>query len=209
MTSTIELDHEKEFARAWADPRNTPGARPGVDVNAVLAAHYRLSKPLEFTRTMLWDMEVRKARRPDQYIPSVVREGSAGVWNERKLPNGDETFYRKSDQRQRLVPGTYGLVLEQVRINPTLQKVTFIGAAQLPDSDGTMLHATTLQPLFHVDHGVSGTETQPVNDWRIVHLTDGPDQELLARFKKSANVYLYEFIEVYIRDVLGIELARI
>jgi hypothetical protein len=209
MSTVADLDHEKEFARAWADPRNTPGARPGVDVNAVLAAHYRLSKPLEFTRTMLWDMEVRKARRPDQYIPSVVRAGSAGVWNERKLPNGHETFYRKSDQRQRLVPGTYGLVLEQVRINPTLQKVTFIGAAELPDADGTMLHATTLSPLFHVDHGVSGTETQPVNDWRIVHLTDGPDQELLARFKKSANVYLYEFIEVYIRDVLGIELARI
>jgi len=209
MASTIDLDHEKEFARAWADPRNTRGERPPVDVNAVLAAHYRLSEPLVFTRTMLWDMEVRKAFRPDIYIPTVVREGTAGTWNERKLDDGSETFFRKSAQRLRTVPGEHGLVLEQVRINPTLEKVTFIGAAELPDRDGTMLHADARQPLFHVDHGVAGTETQPLNLWRIVHLTEAPDQAMMDRFARSASVYLYEFIEVYIRDVLKLELTRI
>jgi len=209
MASTIDLVHEKEFARAWADPRNTRGERPPVDVNAVLAAHYRLSEPLVFTRTMLWDMEVRKAFRPDIYIPTVVREGTAGTWNERKLDDGSETFFRKSAQRLRTVPGEHGLVLEQVRINPTLEKVTFIGAAELPDRDGTMLHADARQPLFHVDHGVAGTETQPLNLWRIVHLTEAPDQAMMDRFARSASVYLYEFIEVYIRDVLKLELTRI
>ena len=210
MTATTDIDHEKEFARAWADPRYTRGERAPVDVNAVLAAHYRLSEPLVFTREMLWDMEVRKAHAPDHYIPTVVEPGSAGVWNVHELDNGDETFYRKSQQRQRLVPGNpYGLVLEQVRINPALEKVTFIGTAALPDRDGSTLVATKQQPLFHVDHGVAGTETQPVNLWRIVHLTEETDKDLMERFARSANVYLYEFIEVYIRDVLKIELTRI
>ena len=91
-------------------------------------------------------MEVRKAHAPDHYIPTVVEPGSAGVWNVHELDNGDEIFYRKSQQRQRLVPGNpYGLVLEQVRINPALEKVTFIGTAALPDRDGSTLVATKQQ----------------------------------------------------------------
>jgi hypothetical protein len=210
MAATTDIDHEKEFASAWADPRNTRGERPPMDVNAILAAHYRLSEPLVFTREMLWDMEVRKAYAPDQYIPTVVEPGSAGVWNKHELDNGDEVFNRKSRQRQRLVEGNpYGQVLEAVRINPALEKVTFIGTAEMTDRDGSKLVATKEQPLFHVDHGVAGTQTQPVNLWRIVHITDGPDKEMEARFNRSASVYLYEFIEVYIRDVLKIEPTRL
>ena len=74
MSTTTELDHEKTFAAAWADPRYTRTERPPVDVNAVLAKHYRLSRPLTFTRTQLWDMEVRKAFRPDIYIPMATLE---------------------------------------------------------------------------------------------------------------------------------------
>src|ERR1700733_12531504 len=74
MSTTTELDHEKTFAAAWANPRYTRTERPPVDVNAVLAKHYRLSRPLTFTRTQLWDMEVRKAFRPDIYISAVVEE---------------------------------------------------------------------------------------------------------------------------------------
>jgi hypothetical protein len=208
MAAITERDHENEFARAWADPKNTRAERPPVDVNAVLAKHYRPSKPVAFTRTQLWDMEVRKAFRPDIYIPSVVKEGSAATWGVRKLADGNESFYRRSDQRQRLSPG-YGLVLEAVRTNPGNGKVTFIGSAEFPAADGTMLHAGTLQPLFHVEHVASGTETQPLNEWRIVHLTPAPNQELLDHFYRSESVYLPQFIEVYIREVLNTELTRI
>ncbi len=79
MNSISQLNHEGEFERAWADPSNTRPELPPVDVNRVLAEHYRTSEPLTFTRTMLWDMEVRKAWRPDRFIPSVVREGSAAL----------------------------------------------------------------------------------------------------------------------------------
>jgi hypothetical protein len=208
MTAITELDHEKEFAHAWADPQNTRAERPTVDVNAVLAKHYRLGAPLAFTRTMLWDMEVRKAFRPDIFIAAVVKEASSATWNQRPLGDGVETFLRKSEQRQRLVPG-YALVLEQVRTNPGNGKVTFIGAAQLPAADGTMLTAGTQQPLFHVEHVATGTEAQPVNEWRMVHLTTEPSRPLLDHFAKSESVYLPQFIEVYIRDVLKIGLTRI
>jgi hypothetical protein len=208
MSTTTELDHEKTFAAAWADPRYTRTERPPVDVNAVLAKHYRLSRPLTFTRTQLWDMEVRKAFRPDIYISAVVEEGSAGTWNVRDLGNGHQSFYRRSKQRQRLVPG-YDLVLEQVRVNPDNGKVTFIGATELPGEDGVMLHAGTRQPIFHVEHVATGTETQPLNEWRMVHLTEAPNQQLIDQFKKSESVYLPQFVEVYIRDVLNIEFTRL
>ncbi|MGA2391845.1 MAG: hypothetical protein ABSH03_00670 [Candidatus Lustribacter sp.] len=207
MTATVDLDHENVFAQAWADPHNTCVERPPVDVNAVLAEYYHLSEPLQFTRTQLWDMEVRKAYRPDIYISSVVQEGSAATWARRELGGGHESFYRKSMQRGRLSPG-YGLVLEQVRINPDFGKVTFIGAAQLPGPDGETLVAGTNQPLFHVEHVATGAETHPMNEWRLVHLTGEPNQELIDRFKKSESVYLPQFIEVYIREVLKIQLTR-
>jgi hypothetical protein len=108
----------------------------------------------------------------------------------------------------RLVKG-YGLVLEQVRINPDLGKVTFIGTAELPGPDGAVLHATTEQPLFHVEHVATGTETQPINEWRMVHLTDGPNAAMIERFKQSESVYLPQFIEVYIQDVLKIDVSRL
>ena len=81
MNSISQLNHEGEFERAWADPSNTRFELPSVDVNRVLAEHYRTSEPLTFTRTMLWDMEVRKTWRPDLYIPSLAQEGSAGTWS--------------------------------------------------------------------------------------------------------------------------------
>ena len=80
MHSIIQFNHEDEFQRAWADPSNTRFELPPVDVNQVLVEHYRTSEPLTFTGTMLWDMEVRKAWRPDHYIPSVILEGSARAW---------------------------------------------------------------------------------------------------------------------------------
>jgi len=203
------LNHEAEFERAWAESSNTRFELPPVDVNRVLAEHYRTSEPLTFTRTMLWDMEVRKAKRPDLYIPSVVQEGSANAWGRSSTADGKESFIRSSQQRLWLEPTEYGLVLEQVCLNPAQQKVSFIGAAELPDRDSNLLHAGAGQPLFHVEHSVDGDESRPLNRWRIVHLTDRPEHRLVERFTLMANdVWLPEFIEIYIRNDLNIKLTR-
>ncbi len=209
MNSISQLNHEGEFERAWADPSNTRFELPPVDVNRVLAEHYRTSEPLTFTRTMLWDMEGRKAWRPDRYIPSVVQKGSAGTWSKRSVADGTESFVRSSQQRLWLEPAEYGLVLEQVCLNLTQQKVTFMGAAELPDRDGNVLRADARQPLFHVVHSVGGDESRPRNRWRIVHLTDRSEHRLVERFTLMANdVWLPEFIEIYIRSDLNIKLTR-
>lgn len=209
MNMISHLNHEGVFQRAWVDPSNTRFELPAIDVNRVLPEHYDMSQPLTFTRTMLWDMEVRKARRPDRYIPSVVREGSANAWGRFSSADGSESFVRSSQQRLWLEPMKYGTVLEQVRVNPMQQKVTFIGAMEHPDRDGDLLRAGVGQPLFHVEHSVGGDEFRPLNKWRIVHLTDMPEQKLVERFTLMANdVWLPEFIEIYIRNDLNIELTR-
>ncbi len=203
------LNHEAEFERAWAESGNTRFELPPVDVNRVLAEHYRTSEPLTFTRTMLWDMEVRKAKRPDRYIPSVVREGSAHAWGRSSAADGKESFIRSSQQRLWLEPTEYGLVLEQVCLNPAQQKDSFIGTAELPDRDSNLLHAGAGQPLFHVEHSVDGDELQPLNRWRIVHLTNRLERRLVEWFTLMANdVWLPEFIEIYIRSDLDIKLTR-
>lgn len=56
---------------------------------------------------------------------------------------------------------------------------------------------------------MSGEETRPINEWRIVHLTSEPDPSIVAVFDHmAANPWLPDFIEIYIRDVLGIALTR-
>lgn len=204
-----QLNHEGEFQRAWADPSNTRSELPPVDVNQVLTEHYNTSEPLMFTRTMLWDLEVRKALRPDLYIPSVVLEGSVNSWGQRTEADGTESFIRSSQQQLWLEPAEYGLVLEQTCLNHKQQKVTFIGAAKLPDQDMNLLSAGAGQPLFHVEHSVGGDELRPLNRWSIVHLTDKPEHRLVERFTFMANdVWLPEFIEIYIQSDLNIKLTR-
>ena len=203
------LNHEEEFERAWTGPGNTGIELPPVDINLVLARHYRTSEPLRFTRTMLWDMEVRKAFRPDLYIPSVVSEGSSRYWRRQAEADGAESFVRCSRQRLWLEPSGHGLVLEQVFLNPARQSATFIGAAELLDKDGNLLRSGEGQPLFHVEHSVDGGEFRPLNLWRIVYLTDRPEQRLIERFTLAKDVWLREFVEIYIRRDLKIELTRI
>ena len=202
------LNHEEEFKQAWTDPGNTRIELSPVDINLVLAQYYRTNKPLKFTRTMLWDMEVKKAFRPDLYIPSVVSEGSSRYWRLQAEAGAAESFVRCSRQRLWLEPSEHGLVLEQVFLNPARQSATFIGAAELLDSDGNLLRAGEGQPLFHVEHSVDGGEFRPLNLWRIVYLTDRPEQKLVERFTLAQEVWLREFVEVYIRRDLKIELTR-
>ena len=199
---------ELEFERAWADTANTRARQPDRDVNQVLSASYRTSKPLAFTRTLLWDLEVRKAYNPGKYIPFVVRAESARVWG-RQVEGSGEYFLRSSEQRLWLRPDEYGAVLERVHLNHPEQKATFIGALALTDPDGRQVRAGTGQPIFHVEHSVGGSETEPLNCWRIVHLTQGVDDRLLERFSAMAReVWLPEYVEIYIWGDLDTELTR-
>ena len=203
-----QLRHEEEFERAWADPDNTRIELSPVDINQALSRHYRTNKPLKFTRSMLWDMEVKKAFRPDLYIPSVVSEESSRYWRRQAAAGGAESFVRCSRQRLWLEPSENGLVLEQVFLNPARQSATFIGASELLDQGGILLRAGEGQPLFHVEHSVDGDELRPLNLWRIVYLTHRPEQKLIERFTLAKEVWLREFIEIYIRRDLKIELTR-
>lgn len=210
MNSNTQLCHEDEFEQAWADPCNTCCELPVVDVNEVLTKYYKTSEPLTFTRTMLWELETKKAWRPDLYIPSVVRQGTASAWGESASIESDEVFLRTSQQRLWLEPQEYGVVLERVCVNTSEQVITFIGAQVIHDRDGNILCAGTQQALFHVEHSVSGDESRPLNKWRVVHLTDSPEQSLIDRFTPITNdVWLPEFIEIYIRQDLEIELTRL
>src|SRR5256885_15769682 len=161
------LDHEKVFERAWVDPRFTRFAPPSIDVNDVLARGYRTSEPLTFTRTMLWDMEVKKAWRPDLYIPHVVREGSAGAWGLATEADGSDSFMRASQQRLWLDPEEYGLVLEQTHRNHAHQKVTFIGEAEVPGPHGEILQARPGQPPVQPGPAVRAVANAPPDLLRL------------------------------------------
>ena len=204
-----ELDFataEREFEQAWFNPAYTQIELEPIDVNRVLQESYALTQPLTFTRAMLWDVEVRKARDPQSYIPSVVQEGQ--IWNRRFLANGEEVFLRASQQRQWL-SGQYGTVLEETHVSHDQQRVIFLGRAELPEATGASVHSDERQPLFHVEHAVSGTEARPLNLWRIVHLTHGRDRRLIDRFAALDDAHaLPEFIELYIRRDLDIALSR-
>lgn len=199
---------EAEFARAWETPGHTRYQLPDTDVNQVLADRYTTGQPLNLTCGMLWDMEVRKAAHPGTYIPYVVRAGSDQSWN-RHLGDGGEYLDRYSTQRLWLNPQRYELILERAFLNRGEQKITFLGVPELTGPGGTRLLAGAGQPLFHVEHAVGGTEQQPLNRWRIVHLTDARDERLIAVFERmTASPWLAEHTEIYIRDTLGIQLSR-
>lgn len=56
---------------------------------------------------------------------------------------------------------------------------------------------------------MGGTETRPLNRWRIVHCTSAPDARIVAAFTRiEANPALPEYIEIYVRDILGITFTQ-
>lgn len=201
---------QAEFESAWNDARHTRAELPPVDVNAVLAERYEADGPVALTADVLWDMEVRKAGDPAAFIPYVVQAGSAAAW----VPGRDggelgDVFVRRSAQRIWLRPDEYGLVLEEVYLDHQEKVVTFLGRAGFPAAPGGPLAAGTGQPLFHVQHGVAGTAGRPTNTWRIVLLTDEPDERVVKVFEEmAAEVWLPGFVENYVRDVLGVPLIR-
>lgn len=209
MTPADEPDVVGELERAWAKPHYTRAVQPEIDVNRVLHERYQTSEPLTFTRTMLWDVEQCKAAAPGTYIPFVVRPGSDRSWGRHTLDGEAERLERCSQQRLWLRPDNYGLVLERAHLDHHQQTVTFTGEAELTDAAGRHLQASTGQPRFHVEHAVGGSEQAPLNLWRIVHLTEQLDQQLIEQFARMwQSPWLPEFVEIYIRHDLHIGLTR-
>jgi len=138
MTRAEETDMLREFERAWAQPQYTRAVQPEIDVNRVLHERYQTSEPLTFTRTMLWDVEQRKAAAPGVYIPFVVRPGSDRAWGQRRLDGGVDRLVRCSQQRMWLRPDEYGLVLERAYLDHHQQTVTFAGETELTDDAGAI-----------------------------------------------------------------------
>jgi len=199
----IVMKLDEILTAAWDDPATTAIELPPVDVNQVVRDHYDVTPPLRYTRSMLWDMEVRKASAPNVFIRGVVKAGSAA-----KFGDGDD-FTRVSEQRLWLARDEFGTVIERVHLDHDRQSVVFVGIPEYVTPDGRTLTAGTGQPLFHVEHWVDGAEDQPLNRWRIVLLTARPDQRLVDLFTRiGRSTYLPEFVEIHIRDVLGHELTR-
>ncbi|MBB6568005.1 hypothetical protein HPO96_03990 [Kribbella sandramycini] len=204
----MNLDHEAVFAAAWSAPGTTSVELPAVRVNDVLRDRYDVTPPFSYTGAQLWDMEARKAAAPDQYIPTVVRTGSA-----EKFPSVHtgqlEDFTRISDQRLWADPEQYATIIEHVRLDHQHRRAFFLGAERFETPDGRVVTAGAGQPLFHVEHSVAGDEDDPLNLWRIVLLTEEYDAALAASFEGLAkDPYLRVFVEVHLREVLGRALVR-
>lgn len=202
-------NHEAVFAAAWNREGHTSIELDPLDVNQVLAKDYSGVEGLALTGSQLWDMEVKKAARPDLFIPGVIRAGTARSWGRRQLECGDEVFIRVSEQRQWLQPDNYGTVIEACYLNHSNRQVTFIGLAEVHDDTGQTITASSEQPLFHVVHGVSGPEEKPLNTWRIVHLASDDSGALAKRFEVMSQASgLPEYVERYIEDVLKHQLTK-
>ncbi|KAL7793695.1 hypothetical protein V8C37DRAFT_377916 [Trichoderma ceciliae] len=203
-------NHEELLEAAFNDPNNTPIIFEPSNVNRVIrSGHYDADPDLIYTKTQLWDMEVKKAHNPAKYLRHVLRPGSLQVFNVQR--NGPtETFVRVSDQRTWLDPTKYNTVIERVFLDHDEEKAFFIGVSEVEGPDGRKIVAGTEQPLFYVEHSVVGTENEPLNVWRIVHLDKDENGKLKDVFKQlTASPYLREFNEVYIREDLGKKLDRI
>jgi hypothetical protein len=207
----ISTNHDEIFATAFASPDNLSIKQPDINVNNIIRDYYTVT-PATFalTKSLLWEMECRKAAAPNKYIPTVVKAGSV-----EKFPSFHEGhceyFTRISDQRCWKDPSKYVKVIEHVKLDNRKQVVTFIGAEAYVTPDGRHIVAGKDQPIFHVEHGVVGDdESQPLNSWRIVHFTKGQDDlDMREAFaSRSKNKFLPEYVEIYIKKDLGVSLAR-
>jgi hypothetical protein len=197
---------EREYREAWNNPSHTRFELPPVDVNKVLKDRYSVTPDKRITRSMIWDMETKKAWDPLSYIPYVVSE--ARSWGRNKLQDGSSRFCRSSLQCGWITPEK-GWVLEDVFVSPAKQAIFFFGRDRMSEEDGKGLEASRFQPIFHVEHSVGGSEDEPLNLWSIVLLTPKPDARYLAPFEQMVSAGLLPgFIEIYIQKDLGMRLAQ-
>jgi hypothetical protein len=154
-------------------------------------------------------MEDNKAHHPDKYLRHLLRPGSLKVLNLKK-EGPIETFIRVTDQRLWKDPSRFTTVIEQVYLDHDTQRAFFIGVDRAVTVGGDVVVRGKEQPNFHVEHSVTGTEMEPLNVWRIVHLDKDVDGEMRQVFREMAeSPYLREFSEVYIREDLGTQLIRL
>lgn len=202
------MDLAAAFDDAFSDPTNTALNTDDSRVNAVIQEHYEVDKPFTYTRTLLWDMEVKKAYYPDKYIRHVVRPGSLRTFNH-TVDSHLENFIRITDQMMWKDHSKYSTVVENVSLNYKTHEAVFIGLPEAITPEGEKITTGREQPIFHVKHCAVGPEDDPVNTWRIVHLTDKRDESLVEIFQKIGSTsFLRLFNEVYIRDDLGRTLIR-
>jgi hypothetical protein len=198
---------EREYDDAWEAPSSTRFELPPVDVNKVLRDRYRLEPGKSLTRAMIWDMETKKAWDPVSYIPYVVSE--ARSWGRTTLRDGSERFSRSSMQRG-WIKQEEGRVLEDVFVSDAKQAIYFLGRARMAAESGKDLAASSFQPLFHVRHGVGGSEEEPLNLWSIVLLTSAPDTRCIEPFEQMVRAGLLPgFVEIYIERDLKLKLSRV
>jgi len=202
------MNHLSEFKSCCQNDNFISIELEPINVNKVLREHYTCPFPFTMTKSQLWDMEIKKAARPDLFIPSVIKNGSAVSWGKVAV-NDIDTFIRVSEQRLWLDAEQYGTIIENVHVNHLAQVVTFIGESKTNSNEYGEFVTSNNQAIFHVQHGVIGEEDNPLNTWKIVHLTSENEQEINVRFQKmDDDKWLPEYIEVYIRDILGIDLQR-
>jgi hypothetical protein len=208
IVSSITFDSaEREYNEAWSAPSSTRFELPPVDVNTVLKQRYRISPERNLTRTMIWDMETKKAWNPLTYIPYVVSQ--ARSWERTALGDGTTRFFRSSLQRG-WITSEEGRVLEDVFVSDPKQTIYFLGRPRMVEESGKALVASSFQPLFHVRHAVGGSEHAPLNLWSIVHLTGAPDARYCEPFEQMVRTGLLPgFLEIYIERDLKLGLSRI
>lgn len=195
-----------EFERCWSDPNATRFELPVIGVNETLAKHYVMSPSINLTRSMVWDMECKKALDPPTYVPYVISQ--AGVFARRQLADGCDQFVRWSIQKAWLREQR-GRVIESIFIDHSSQKIVFLGIAEAESEDGQTITAADYQPLVHVEHAAGGSEHDPYNLWRIVFLTDGHDERYTQPFEKMASTgFLPGYLEIYITKDLNVDLLR-
>jgi hypothetical protein len=196
---------QREYRAAWDNPAHTRFELPPVNVNKVLRDRYRMQPEKALTRTAIWDMERKKAWDPRTYIPYVVSEG--GSWGRETLTDG-ERFSRASMQKG-WIAQSEGRVLEDVYLSDATQSIVFLGRERMLGPNGDELKASGFQPVFHVEHGVGGSEDEPFNLWSIVLLTPEEDRRYHRPFEQMvAAGWLPRFIEIYIAKDLGVMLSR-
>ncbi len=205
-------DARAEFERAWNQPGHTRIEPDAVDVNQLLGQSHSIDDGIRLTGQMLWDAEVAKAWDPGTYISGVVLEGKS--WGSMTLADGKPWFVRSSRQVAWKEGTDPGVVLEEVYLDPHGRSVLFFGRSQLIGPDGVPVEAGAHQPLFHVEHAVTGTEEEPLNRWRIVHLTETEDPALIERQVKEGSGgwltgFLSRFIELELdRKLIPLEAAQ-
>jgi ABC-type antimicrobial peptide transport system ATPase subunit len=194
------------YEQAWNAPAHTRFELPPVNVNRVLRDRYQMEPHCPLTRTMIWDMETKKAWDPLSFIPYVVSEG--GSWGRHSLQDGASRFCRASMQKGWISPNS-GRVLEDVYVSDAEQAIYFLGRERMIAADSSELRASEFQPIFHVHHGVGGTEDEPLNLWSIVLLTQRNEARYEEPFKQMVQAGLLPgFIEIYIERNLGVKLKR-